>query len=398
MIIINILSLSLLFFPLASWAQLEGSGFWADASICEREVTRNPELAIQYCTIAIQKSHTLTLAESHGLARAFKNRGDAYMSKRDYDRAIQDYDQAISRVTSYDGAYFQRALAKRYKGDFDGALADANKVVELKPNSADGFAVRGYAKAGKREYDAATADYDRAIALSPKYVWALHQRASTKLLKKDIGGVIADYTSLAAIDPSKAQNWFDLAFYKAFYDGRFEESLPDFNRAIELDPKLAAAFWERGLVFLGLGRVTEAVDDFRKTVELAKPGETTADVGWLSLWMAQARSGKQELASKDVAAYLKIRDAAKATDSHLLSLRFFAGEFNEAEFFRLAEAAKPGSKESDRVYSFFMVGMKRLGAADRSGAAKFFEKCIQLSEKSGWYYWNALYELKKLRS
>src|SRR5580700_9749216 len=49
------------------------------------------DLVIGACTAIIQSGQETT----KGLAAAFTNRGYAYRNKREYDRAIQDLDQAI---------------------------------------------------------------------------------------------------------------------------------------------------------------------------------------------------------------------------------------------------------------------------------------------------------------
>lgn len=214
----------------------------------------------------------------------------------------------------------------------------------------------------------------------------------------DESGAMADYAKAAEIEPSKADNWFNIAFHQAFYDGHFEESLPYYNQAIKLDPKVWGQYWQRGLVYMGLNRMPEALADFRNAFTTGKAGDSTGDTAQECTWMMRARLGEQTAASRELAAYLKTLPPAKSDDAQRrLSLRFFAGELTEAQFFREAEALAP--KEGDRIYSFFMAGMKRLAEGDRTGAKLYFEKCVNLSEsKQGWFYWNSFYELKRLRS
>ncbi|MEX0678036.1 MAG: tetratricopeptide repeat protein [Pirellulales bacterium] len=50
--------------------------------------------------------------------------------------------------------------------------------------------------------------------------------------------------------------------------GQDTEAISDFNKAIELNPKLAEAYNNRGLSYGELGQYTEAISDFNKAIEL----------------------------------------------------------------------------------------------------------------------------------
>ena len=50
--------------------------------------------------------------------------------------------------------------------------------------------------------------------------------------------------------------------------GERNRSITEFTRAIELDPKLAIAYLDRGLVRLGLGQEAEARKDFAEALRL----------------------------------------------------------------------------------------------------------------------------------
>ncbi len=348
------------------------------------------DLAIADCTKAIELSPKY--------AAAYAVRGSARAYKYELAAAIKDYDQALTLSPKYTWALKRRASAKSEQKDHAGALADYDRLLEINPGDADAFSGRGDVKRKKKDYEGAAADYTKAMEVKPKDIGLLMKRASTRRQAGDEASATSDYAKAAAIDAAKASNWFEIAFYKAFRDGCFEESLADFTRAIELNPKLVGAYWERGLAYMGLGRLIEAEADLRKAVELTKAGEQYADVARLSLWMVRARSGEKSAANADLTDYLKTRPLTKSSDAWaILSFRYFASELSEAEFLRQTELAKPGSAEKDRLNSFFMAAMGRLAAGNRAGAALMFEKCVSLSEEPfGWFYWNSVYELKKL--
>jgi tetratricopeptide (TPR) repeat protein len=80
----------------------------------------SPDVVIGACTAIIQSGQEST----EDLARAFSNRGDAYNNKREYDRAIQEIDQAISLDPNLAPAFNHRGLAYAAKREYDRAIQD----------------------------------------------------------------------------------------------------------------------------------------------------------------------------------------------------------------------------------------------------------------------------------
>jgi tetratricopeptide (TPR) repeat protein len=59
-----------------------------------------------------------------------------YYTKRDYDRAIADYTQAIRLDPNLALAYLSRGAAYGNKGGYDRAIADWEAVLKIDPNNA----------------------------------------------------------------------------------------------------------------------------------------------------------------------------------------------------------------------------------------------------------------------
>ena len=68
------------------------------------------------------------------------------------------------------------ALAWRDKKEYDKAIADYNEAIRLDPKYALAYNNRGIAWRDKKEYDKAIADYNEAIRLDPKYAVAFDNR------------------------------------------------------------------------------------------------------------------------------------------------------------------------------------------------------------------------------
>jgi tetratricopeptide (TPR) repeat protein len=63
------------------------------------------------------------------------------------------------------------------KKEYDKAIADFDQAIRLDPKDAYAYHNRGLAWSDKKEYDKAIADYSEAIRLDPKDAWAYNGRA-----------------------------------------------------------------------------------------------------------------------------------------------------------------------------------------------------------------------------
>jgi tetratricopeptide (TPR) repeat protein len=180
---------------------------------CAASTGVTPDQKLASCTAVIAAG----LPTPQSLAIAYTNRGSAHYNKRDLDRAIADYDEAIrldpKSVIPLNG----RGLAYQSKSQYDRAIADFDQSIALNPKNAIAFNLRGNAYRIKGRSDRAIQDFGQAIELNPNYASAYFGRA------------------LAYQD--KAQWDFD-----AYLDeGRnADRALKDYDEAIRLAPAKAA--------------------------------------------------------------------------------------------------------------------------------------------------------------
>jgi lipoprotein NlpI len=175
-------------------------------------------------------------------AAAFNNRGIAYRSKRDYNQAIADYDQAIKLSPNNAAFLNNRGNAYRDRGDHDRAIQDYNEAIRLNPDYALAFTNRGITYGRKRDYDRAIADYDQAIKLNPNNAVVLNNRGNAHRNNRDYERALADYEAAARIDPQRAQD--RSMGYTLFFLERMAESASAMERRVSAAPQdLYAILW-----------------------------------------------------------------------------------------------------------------------------------------------------------
>ena len=65
----------------------------------------------------------------------YLNRAWCWISKGDYDRAVEDFDSALSIDNKFDASYYGRAYVWNKKGDLQRAIIDVKEAVKLNPGN-----------------------------------------------------------------------------------------------------------------------------------------------------------------------------------------------------------------------------------------------------------------------
>jgi tetratricopeptide (TPR) repeat protein len=220
------------------------------------------DLTIQGCTAVLKQNPSNEIA-----AAAYNNRGIAYDDKGDHDRAMADYNQAISLDPKDASHYFNRGNAYQDKDDDQHAIADYTKAIALDPKLARAYVKRGISYENADKHDEAIADLTKAIELAPKEATIYLARANAYDGKDDYDRSIADYNKAIELNPEDPVIFrFRGDVYKEKHD--YERAVADYTKAIELDPKQAKSYFGRGDAYDELRKYDEAIADYNKSIAL----------------------------------------------------------------------------------------------------------------------------------
>jgi tetratricopeptide (TPR) repeat protein len=319
----------------------------------EWKCTGNPDVPwdqqITNCTNAIRSGKYA----GADIAWAYYNRAIAYhRGRRDLDRAMEDYDEAIRLDPSKATYHNNRAIAYRAKGELDLAIADYDHAIRLDPQHASAYHNRANVQFERGELDLAIADYTAAIRVDPKYAIAYRNRGEAYQTRGDLARAIADYGEAIGIAPRNEASF--LARGRAEMDaGMLPEALADLNRASELEPKDPyAALWldianKRGNL---PGRLAQAA----KTIDM-----TAWPAPVIRLYLGQLTPEAVLAAADDANPRMKQQQVCEAN--------YFTGELalqqrkaDEAK--RLFALVAADCRKSLTVYADATAELKALGA------------------------------------
>jgi tetratricopeptide (TPR) repeat protein len=125
-------------------------------------------------------------------------RGTALLEAGDYERAIAEFDAALA-VDPRPDSYYNRGLAYYSTQNLDKAIDDWNTVIRLQAGDARAYRQRGNAYFAKGDHGLAIADYDRAIELEPSDATAVYNRGLVRQARGQIAEAAEDFTRAIAL-------------------------------------------------------------------------------------------------------------------------------------------------------------------------------------------------------
>lgn len=133
----------------------------------------------------------------------------------------------------------------------------------------------GYALHQKGDLSGAIRLYSRAIESNPVFAMAYQMRGAAQQKLKKYPQAIHDYTLVIEYGESyfKAVGYYNRGIIYNM-TGAYSDAIADFSKVIELDKKMAGAFFHRGIAKSKTGDLAGRFDDFRQAARL---GDSNAE-------------------------------------------------------------------------------------------------------------------------
>jgi tetratricopeptide (TPR) repeat protein len=203
--------------------------------------------------------------------------------------AESEFSIAIDQQTPFlSKCYLQRGNVRYLSGNYSDALEDYSNATDLEPENAIALVNKGIALGALDRNEEALNTFNKAIEIDPKYAIAWNNKGVALInLDRDVDALDA-LDKAIEIDPKYAIAWNNkgvalgncsLHWYwradnrnealNAFNRG-LNEALNAFNKAIENDPKIAGAWYNKAVVLINLRRYNEyeeVLTAFNRTIK-----------------------------------------------------------------------------------------------------------------------------------
>ena len=214
-------------------------------------------------------------AKDLALANAVK--GQAFLNRHNYDKAIAAFDAAHNADPDVTGYINGRGLAYEAKGDDDHAMADYNLILQMRPNAALALNNRGTLYLRKGALQSALADFNAAVKSNPNLYLGHTNRGRVLMINKDYDAALEEFATAERIEPVAPQAAsYRCMLYTAM--GRFDQAIADCNSVIERAPKNLFVLTSRADAYQAKGDLDAALKDYDFVLGI-NPNHVRAHVG-----------------------------------------------------------------------------------------------------------------------
>jgi superkiller protein 3 len=193
--------------------------------------------------------------------------------------------------------HFQKGNEYIQAGQFDKAVVEFEAVLKVEPERVSALTNLGVAYYNVQRLDDAIAQYQKALEVGPDDADIHSNLAAAYVQKNDLTNALAEYQKAVTINPKLSQAHFGLAVvylqqgqndqaleellsFQTYDDGTDkiataqaniylgavyldksepEKALVEYQKALQIDPKLAAAHFGVGLIYAQLGQKDQAI-------------------------------------------------------------------------------------------------------------------------------------------
>ncbi|MGB3208718.1 MAG: tetratricopeptide repeat protein [Crinalium sp.] len=168
----------------------------------------------------------------------YYNRGIVYAYQKQWQQAINDYNQAIKIDPQLAYAYNGRGTVYAYQKQWQQAINDYNQAIKIDPQLAYVYKNRGVVYHAQENFSAALSDYNKALSIDENFIAAINPIGLIKYEMGETDTAIQQWQKSLKVDAQQAE--IQLALAVAMYTkGESDKALQLATQALKLDKQFA---------------------------------------------------------------------------------------------------------------------------------------------------------------
>ena len=142
----------------------------------------------------------------------FNNRGNLYQNFKQFELALDDYDEAIKRNKNFTEAYYNKGNCYKEMNEFQKAIDCYEQALKCNPKYYTAYTNMGLCLQQFQKFPEAIACFDKAIEINPNYYAPYNNRGFAKHVMMDLDGAIADFNKSIELAPDVNDAKFNIGF------------------------------------------------------------------------------------------------------------------------------------------------------------------------------------------
>lgn len=199
--------------------------------------------------------------------RALLNLGFHYNEQKEFKKAQQVLEKAVQLNTKKSVVYSNLGNVYDMQGEYNKAIRTFQRAIILDPNNLDAYNNMGIVYVRQKEYTKARKFFMKAVELEPNFTEAFNNLKLIEDLKesgtrheKDVEEITADFK-----DPKQYNSQGN--FYAKLKE--YEKAIESYQRAIQIDPNYAVAYYNLGNVYRDKKEHSKAIEYYRKAIQIS---------------------------------------------------------------------------------------------------------------------------------
>lgn len=269
--------------------------------------------------------------------------GDEFLSKKNYPKAIEYYDEAIEKKPGSIKPRMKKAEALLEFGDPERAKENIEKVLDKDTENPTAWTVLGRAYHDTGKYDEEIEAYDRALDINDDHVEAWKGKGATLYEQGLYDEAELCFDRVLEVEPKDEGAWNNkgLCLMKK---GEYQEALNAINNALSISPDFIDALINKTLVLENQNKISKALQIVERLLAL-RPDR--ADFHYIKAAYLEATGDIRE-AHKSVEKALRLKPDHERARKLRIRLDKRLENIQEADLKKAPLSTEEGGPEGDK--------------------------------------------------